>query len=247
VSRFAPLQELIARRDPALALHGLSAVLIVVLAVQVVRIGWAAAAPVGPIGAAAPAPARAPAAADFALLDRFDPFFRTASATPAAGGADSANLRLFGVRTGARSSAIIGRSDGRQVSVVVGEEVAPGILLRTVAADHVELRVQGRRARLAFPPPAAGAASYTPPPMVQPAVTSPAAGATVSPAAAGAAELARAGLQPGDVVISVNGQSVSDTQSVEALGRDLAGGREAVVQYQRDGQVRTATLRIPEL
>jgi general secretion pathway protein C len=245
VSRFAQLQDLIARRDPARALPFVSGALTILLGVQAARLLWAAVAPLGPVGAPAPT-AAAPSAADFAILDRFDPFHRAAAAAPAADAAAAGGLRLFGVRVGPQSSAIIARPDGRQVSVVVGEEVAPGVSLHAVAHDHVELSVQGRRTTLAFAP-SGGAAAYAPPPppMIAPAAAN--LGALLSTGTAGAADLARAGLQPGDTVMSVNGQSVSDPQSVEALGRDLAAGREAVVQYQRDGQVRTATLRIPEL
>lgn len=243
VLRFAALQEQIARRDPAVALTGLSVVLVVLLGVQAARIGWALVEPVGPVGAVATSPAPGLAGTE-AGLGRFDPFFRAAANAPAAPDA-GAGMRLFGIRVGPKSSAIIGLPDGKQVAVMAGEEVAPGVVLRAVEADHVELLVQGRAATLAFPAAGQGGApAYAPPPIAQP--DPPPAVAALSATGAGSADLARAGLQPGDVVLSVNGQSVTDSQSVEALARELSSGREAVIQYRRDGEVRTATVRIPQ-
>jgi general secretion pathway protein C len=59
--------------------------------------------------------------------------------------------------------------------------------------------------------------------------------------AQGGPALQQAGLQPGDVLLSVNGQPL-DPNRADQLTSGLAGMREAEVQFQRNGQ--TLTTRI---
>lgn len=209
-----------------------TAVLVALIAVQTARLGWTAFAPIGPIGAASPAAPSGRDAADFALLEAFDPFFRgQAAAAAAAPASDAAGLKLFGVRAGRGASAIIAGPDGRQAAYRLGEEVTPGVVLRGVAADHVVLASGGRRTSLFFPPPSAAAAA------VIPAAYAPA----PSPPPPMPAGLA--GMQPGDVLRSVNGKAVTGAEQAETLARELASGGEAVIEFERAGQVRTTTLK----
>ena len=118
----------------------LEIMLLVVLAVQIARLIWTVATPVGPLGRWRPEqPVQMTAAARDALFARFDPFFRTgAGAGPAV--VTSLSLKLFGVRLNEASgqgSAIIAGPDGVQSSVVVGEEIVAGVTLKGVAMDHV--------------------------------------------------------------------------------------------------------------
>lgn len=118
----------------------LEILLLVVLAVQLARVVWTVATPVGPLGRWRPEqPAQMTAAARAALFARFDPFFRAGTgAGPVA--VTSLSLKLFGVRMNEASgqgSAIIAGPDGIQSSVGVGDEIVAGVKLKAVAIDHV--------------------------------------------------------------------------------------------------------------
>lgn len=118
----------------------LEVVLLVVLAVQLARVVWTVATPVGPLGRWRPEqPAQMTPAARAALFARFDPFFRGGAASgPVA--VTSLSLTLFGVRLNEASgqgSAIIAGPDGIQSSVAVGDEIVAGVKLKAVAIDHV--------------------------------------------------------------------------------------------------------------
>lgn len=70
------------------------------------------------------------------------------------------------------------------------------------------------------------------------------AGYTVIPRGDGAL-LRQAGLQPGDVLLSVNGQSLTPERLGE-LDQQLQGESQAVIAFRRDGQTRTITLQAPQ-
>ncbi|HEX8482516.1 MAG TPA: type II secretion system protein N [Allosphingosinicella sp.] len=96
---------------------------------------------------AAPPPRLAPAA----RLGSFDPFFTAASA--AAAPIAATGLTLHGLRRDGRTgggSAIIGQSGGPQRSFGVGEDIAPGLVLKQVGSDHVIIVRNGMDERLAF-------------------------------------------------------------------------------------------------
>ena len=65
-----------------------------------------------------------------------------------------------------------------------------------------------------------------------------AAGYTIIPRGDGAA-LRQAGLQAGDVLLSVNGQALTPERYAE-LPAELAGASTITLTYRRDGQVRSA-------
>lgn len=241
--------------------------LVLLLAVQAARLAWLLLPPV-PLGEPAP-PAARPPAADAARLaiDAFHPVRGAATASAGATG-----LKLFAVRPDAEAgSAIIAGSDGRQRSHAVGDEVAPGLLLAAVHADHVELDGGGGRSVLRFesrpalagprtaapapgpaaPPPAMGETGGTP--TVDPEALLAQAGLrpveaggrvsgyTVIPRGDGAV-LRQAGLQAGDVLLSVNGQELTPERYAELAG-ELAGSSSITLTYRRDGQIRSATLQ----
>ena len=220
------------------AVTAATALLLSVLAVQTARLGWTVFAPIGPVGKPGAAAQTSRESADFALLDKFDPFFRSGVGAVAAPAVDSGVLKLFGVRVGRSASAIIAGPDGRQAAYRVGEEVAPGVILQAIAGDHVVLSANGRRTSLFFPAANAGAPGVAPPPYVPPAAPGPSAARAPS-----AAMLGQFGMQPGDVLLSVNGKAVSTAEQAQALAQELAGGGDAVVQFERAGQVRTTTLK----
>ncbi len=242
-----------------------------ILLIQVGRLVWLFLAPAPAVQMAEAAPAQP---VDMGVLTRFDAFFRTGAASSLAGasGAEASQLRLFGVRAGGEGggSAIIGLADGRQLSVGVGEEVEPGLVLREVGPDFVTLGRGQSLSRLTFTDTPTGAAPPPPPPSTDQVVTpSPAAspGAVVDPqrlmaqaslrpriqglgvngftvsSAGNASELRAAGLQAGDVILSVNGTALNSPQAIGALRGQLADAPSAELQYERNGETRTTTIR----
>lgn len=241
--------------------HATEAGLALVAAALAARLVWALVAPIGPVGQAVATTMSdgRPVPADLAILERFDPFYRGGpTGTTAAPVADASGLRLFGVRSGA--SAILAGPDGKQAPYRIGEEVAPGVTLAAVGLDHVVLNALGRRTTLNFPQPTptgpvAMPTTYAAPPAPAAAPLTTAAAAltprmtdgrvdcfAIQPQGGGEA-LASAGLQPGDVLLSVNGRGLASADAAGQLSQDLAGAEQAVIQYERDGQVRTATIR----
>lgn len=249
--------------------------LALLLAVQLGRLVWIVAEPQN--AAAATTVASAPIKpVDFSVFQRFDAFFRTGgqSSLAEASAAGSGQMRLYGLRSDGAGggSAIIGLADGRQVSVGLGEEVEPGLVLRGVGPDHVTLARGSSVSRLIFsdvplgvappPPPPPGPQTVTPPGPAPAAV----AGASVDPArlmaqaglrprmrgarldgftvsgAGDPAVLRAAGLQAGDVILAVNGQPLDSLERISALRGRLANSSVAEIRYERDGQVQTSTI-----
>lgn len=202
------------------------------LAVQAVRLGLLF---VGAEPAAPGAVAVAAADAGPVQLPAVDLFYR--QERPAGGTADALGYRLYGLRSGPDgASAILGK-DGKQASYAVGEALAPGIELESVGTDHVWLRANGQRHRLALPPiapaPRAGAARALPvgaaPVRTQPAATGqvPATGAPAAPAAATtpAAGPAAAGVSAGQL-LDAGGLA----GAAGGLAAKLPGGRDALLR-----------------
>ena len=243
-------------------------VLLSLLAVQCARLAWTLVTPLGPVGDWKAGSALRPVApGSSAVLGSFDPFFRLSGggATPAV--VTSLNLKLFGVRedrASGRGSAIIGTPDGQQRSFAVGEEIMPGVTLTAVGYDNVTVSRDGTAEQLfldqstpatvvapAVPPPA-----VAPPPLPVPTVTVDPmqtetgneiqvqprieAGRVTGVTVQGSA-LSAAGLQPGDVVTSVNGQRITSAEQARGIAARLRGG-EANVEVERGG--RTVSLRV---
>ena len=252
----------------------LEGVLVLLLLVQAGRLVWLFAGPRPQTEAVAVATPTGPV--DLSILSRFDAFFRTGApgALAGASGAEASQMRLFGVRAGGvgGGSAIIGLPDGRQISVGVGEEVEPGLILQSVGPDFVTLARDQSLSRLEFADAPAGAAAPPPPPSTPQVVTpSPTAatgqGVVVDPqrlmaqaslrprlqglgvngftvsSAGNASELRSAGLQAGDVILSVNGVALNSPQAIGALRGQLASAPSAEIQYERAGETRTTTIR----
>lgn len=252
-------------------LRALEVVIVVLLAFQAACLAWLLLPPAVP--AQASADTAAPLRVDPARLaiDAFHP--RRDPITPA----DTSGLRLFAVRPAASGgSAILALRDGPQRAHAVGEEVAPGVVLAGVQADHVLLDDGGSRHALHFVLPEGTPARRMVPVTQAPALsssapqpTAPAADAAmpaVDPAAllgamglrpdetdgrvtgytivprGDAAVLRQAGLQAGDVLLSVNNEAL-DPELHAALAATLAGASTITLTYRRDGQIRSATLQ----
>ncbi|WP_296816576.1 type II secretion system protein N [Brevundimonas sp.] len=257
-------------------------VLTALLAVQTGRLIWIVAVLPGGLGETS-APLTAPAStADLSILSRFDAFYRGEPAgdplieSPAAPASGGGSFQLFGVRVaaGGRGSAIIAGPDGRQVSVGVGEEAAPGVVLLSVANDHAVIRRGGQTERLEFAPASAVTASAPTGPAapqggVAPAGAPASAGAAIDrgnvvnalglrprrqdgrvngfevvPRGAGSA-LAQAGLRAGDVILTINGLEVTVENQAEMLA-ELRAAPQAVIGFERNGQPMSVSLRTPQ-
>lgn len=249
-----------------------TAALGLLLLVQTARLIWIFLAPQPSLQAAPPAPSRPVDRGVLTRFDAFFRT-GAPSSLEGASGDEAGQLRLFGVRAGGQGggSAIIGLADGRQLSVGVGEAVMPGLVLQAVGPDFVTLARGQSLSRLAFSEAPAGAAPPPPPPateqVVTPAPASAPGAAVVDPqrlmaqaslrprlqglgvngftvsSAGNASELRAAGLQAGDVILSVNGTALNSPQAIGALRGQLASAPSAEIQYERNGETRTTTIR----
>jgi general secretion pathway protein C len=226
-------------------------VLILGVAGASVALFWALFKPLGPVGRWQ-AVRGVPVIADPNLLTRFDPFFRVSRSGPAA--VTSLALKLFGIRVDqamGRGSAIIATPDGVQTSYAVGDEIVPGVKLKSVAFDHIVLERGGVEEHLfldqsvaaplagapgsAAPtsPPGASApsAQITPQALAEGIAFAPrtdkvgAAGLVVAPKGSGTL-FAQTGLVQGDIVTQINGQPVRSASDIaDAVVRVPPGGR----------------------
>lgn len=254
----APSDILASRRLPV----ALAVVLGVILTVQVGRtaVGLMQTPDILPSGAP-----RA-AVADRAVLARFDPFLGQGAVaeTTSAGG-----WTLHGVRSGGGGfdTAILAGDDGRQQLYRVGEVLAPGVMLHTVAADHVLLSRGGGVSRVDFPEASSPPAAAAPAP-IAPAGPAASTGGRVSPARFSAdvamsprlrdgrvngvtvqprgqgASLQAAGLRAGDVIVSVNGTPIDSAERAADLALELQAGSSAEITYEREGRRVATTVQI---
>ncbi|WP_296165504.1 type II secretion system protein N [uncultured Brevundimonas sp.] len=237
--------------------RGIEVALAIVLLVQIARLVWLFLAP-SPVITANAVPATV-AAPDYSIFQRFDAFFRTGApgALTEATAQGSSQMRLYGVRADGTGggSAIIGLADGRQVSVGVGEEIEPGLILRSVASDHVVMARGESLSRLMFTDLPVGAAAPPPPPS-EPQVVTPQGAAPAEAGQAAAATpsgpsidparlMAQAGLRPRMQGLGINGFTVSGTGDGSALA--AAGLRSGDVILAINGQALDSPARIAGL
>lgn len=236
----------------------LKAALLALIAVQAVRLLWAIVTPVGPFGDWRPAtPRTLSAEAQSAVLSSVDPFFRSGSPSAPAAGALT-DLQLFGTRLGSDGipgSAILGQSGGDQKSYIVGEEVAPGVKLSSVAFDHVVVDRGGVHQTLSMAgAEAAGAVAQGSPgasianafdlsPRSQNGQIN---GVTIRPGS-NAAGFQASGLRPGDVIVAVNGARITSLVDVQQLQSGLAPGARLIVTVERGAQTVPIPLNLPAI
>ncbi|MEG2314237.1 MAG: type II secretion system protein N [Brevundimonas sp.] len=210
-----------------------------------------------------------PVALDMAVLNLVDPFFAEGQAAVEATN-DNGGFNLFGVSADGSGggSAIIGLPDGTQVSVAAGEEVTSGAVLKTVNPDHVIVAMNGRFLRVGFPemPVEQTQASQEETPAAD-AEQAPAQAALVDPtklvaeaglrpkleglsikglqvsASENATQLTAAGLQDGDIILSVNGTALTSPQAMSTLRQRLSNAATAEISYERGGQRRMTSIR----
>jgi general secretion pathway protein C len=172
--------------------------------------------------------------------------------------ADLSQLRLYGLLA---SGAVVGYANGGQRLVPVGREALPGLTLVRIEQNHAVFQSAGGEVRLGFDgiaqpdpsgtaapaPVATGAAAQREetlryrlglaPRMANGRVTGYTVRANVEMPA-----LARAGIQPGDVIVSVNGSSL-DEERLRELARTIANATETRFEVERGGRRLQLTLR----
>ena len=234
-------------------------VLAILTAVQTARFLWILITPVGPVNDwRAPSVNIVPQSARMPLFAGFDPFFRNDAAADSTQNVTSLSLTLFGVRTNESSgggSAIIAGEDGVQNSFAIGEEVAPGVTLDSVAFDHVILSRGGVKESL-----------YLDQSVPAETVSPPASGTSATPTASSGGVglnadtlqksigfaprneggrvtglvlqardgtmLRLAGFQAGDIVVGINGRPVS---SAADIASQIRPGARLSVEVERGG------------
>jgi hypothetical protein len=171
----------------------------------------------------------------------------------AAPAVDVSQLHLFGVMA---SGAVFGMADGGQRFVPVGREIVPGVTLLRVELHHAVLATAAGEVRLGFDgvdrsraAPAPSSASRAgsddtlryrlglAPRMVGGRVS----GFTVRPGADLPA-LARAGVQPGDLILRVNGSQL-DEERRDELAWTIANSRQVELEIERGGRPLRLTLQ----
>ena len=162
-----PRAERLLARLPRFTVYSVGELLLLALvAVQCARLFWALLTPLGPVGEYRALNTAVPIQQSAGTLATFDPFFRQvpgAAVGPVV--VTALDIRLFGTRedraTG-RGSAIIATPDGRQSSFMVGEEIIAGVVLTSVAFDHVTITRGGAPEQLFLDQSPAGAPQQVP-------------------------------------------------------------------------------------
>ncbi|KQT32738.1 type II secretory protein PulC [Sphingomonas sp. Leaf412] len=274
--KFDARARAILRRLPVVNVYSaLELALLAGLAAQGARLLWTIVTPVAPLGAWVPTGPALPAD-PAGVIAGFDPFYRVSGAATAQGPAAVTSLRLtlFGTRIDAArggGSAIVAGPDGMQRSISVGEEVAPGVILKSVAFDHVTLDRGGAAEDLfldqsggapATPetPPASGAPLTAGGPAVGGGGAIPVdllrgditaipridggriSGLTVR--GQGGSAFADAGLRDGDVVTAIGGRPIAGPADLDRLAREGAAAGTLALTIERGGQSLPLTIPV---
>jgi general secretion pathway protein C len=253
---------------PDLPRHAVEFALVAVLGFQAAKFAWAVITPAGPLGQTFALPPVTDS--EIAVLTGSNPF--AASATAADAGPVE-GLRLTGLRADGKGGGAAFFTDASAQHRVygVGEDVAPGMKLASIAPDHVVLKRGGAEMRIPLLPAAATATAIVPPYMMTaPKRAAPA--ASPSPAVintdpqalldqvglrprlvegrvSGYTLLPRgdsplmkaAGLEPGDVLVALNGSHLTPERYSE-LSQEL-NAAEVQLTVQRGAEMRTITLK----
>ena len=256
------------------------------LLIQLARLIWALVTPVGPFGDwRAREPVVVSADARMALFAGLDPFFRSGAGLAGDGSLQqvtSLPLKLYGISLNEASgdgSAIIAYEGADQASYAVGEEIAPGVVLKEVHFDHVVIERGGASEMLYIDQSGSGDEGevVAQPFPAQPggesapgAAGSPAPSAATSPATAlraigmmprnekgvvtgiilnarqGDEAMSRAGFQPGDIIVQVNGRPVSSANDIVQLQDALRPGARLSLMVERGAATVPISLILPE-
>lgn len=165
-----------------------------------------------------------------------------------------ADLALAGLRTGPDGGMAIINAGGRQYLLRPGRSLPGGVKLLRVEPRGAILAGPGGEQLLAFPEPAATTGALPPPSLPGGDPTPWRLALTAQRGAqgldgwrltslAGLPLLARAGLQPGDVVLAANGAELISEEKVMELPQELAANGQLVLRVRRGGQVTEITVK----
>lgn len=240
--------------------------LLILLALMIVRLCWVVVTPVGSFGSWEGRRAQLLSlSARQALFGNFDPFFRAGAPQQGKAVVTSLALTVYGIRLNEGSglgSAIIAGPDGVQNSFAVGDEIMPGVVLKAVAFDHVTIDRGGAEEQVFLDqstpapevvPPASGAGwqSAAPQPVAGgPTVESLKRDIGFAPRVENGRitglvvqsrgpTFASAGFRPGDIIAQVNGQPVSDLQSLQ---NQIAPGARLSLTVERGATTASVNL-----
>lgn len=174
---------------------------------------------------------------------------------------DLGTLRLHGLTA---TGAIIASTRGQRL-VALGREVIPGVTLHEVRQHHAVLATAAGRFELGFlgapqtapTAPTAASASRSPAPafarrtevlqyrlgLAPLRADGRISGFALRPGAE-MPLLHRAGLQAGDVLVGVNGQTFDSEEKVMELAREIAGSYTAEFEFERNGRRMRASLPV---
>ncbi|MDP3495195.1 MAG: type II secretion system protein N [Hyphomonadaceae bacterium] len=225
---------------------------------------WAAVEPVGPMPAPSAESQQANTLAQLSQRLSRIPDGAMQGDAPASGVVASIDgFVLFGARAGldGAGAAIIAVNGAPQAAFSVGDEITPGARLIRVAADHVEIDVNGRSVRLAFanipdtgvsmaqarpaPSPSATTASFVNALSLQPADASGGRQGFKVMSEADLGALGASGLRPGDIILRINGTDVSGAD-LSAQAAQLQAGKSIEIVYERNGQTSTTRIGRPD-
>ena len=212
---------------------------------------WLSASP------AVPEPAPAPPAAKPVALAVIPPAAAPQAAPPPAL-VSTDGLILYGVSGASRSAAaIIGSRLGGQRVVAVGQDYRPGLKLAEVGVDYAVLSngAQGVRLELSRFGADGTAKSTAPLPaeqeqkieaavlrnILKPVRTNSRIGGYALKPGESLPQLIRAGLQPGDVIVSVNGSQLDEERMAE-LAWQMGNATKTEFVFVRNGKKMRATL-----
>lgn len=178
-----------------------------------------------------------------------------APAAPPVQVADASQLKLYGLLA---SGAVIGYANGGQRLVQVGREALPGLTLVRVEQNFAILQGGAGELRLGFDGVAAGGPASTAPPLpavpggreealryrlgLAPRVESNQITGYIVRANVEMPALARAGILPGDVIVSVNGRGMNE-QIFQELAAIVASPAGARFEVERGGRRLQLSLR----
>lgn len=224
------------------------AVLLAILAILLARLVWTAVTPIGPVGDwQPPAPRLLSPAERTTVLSSADPFGGSVAVIDS-NAVTSLDLELFGVtvnEAAGTGSAIIGLPDGTQQSIAAGEEILPGASLAEVTFTHIVIDRGGIRERLYLDESLPADDVATPASGPMPA-GDPARAFNIAPRTRGGevtgirltpgadrALFDATGLTPGDVVVEINGISVTSQTDIEMLRGELRPGARITLTVER--------------
>lgn len=253
------------RRLPRYSAYSIAElVLITVLAVLCAQLVWTIVTPVNPLGTWRLQDRAAGAVANRVELFRsFDPFFRLQDSGAAV--VTSLQLTLFGTRldeVSGRGSAIIAGPDGVQTSFGVGDEILPGVILKSVAFDSVSIDRGGAIEQLYIDQSvAAPQASEIAPGVATDATLDSAAGSPVGVdqirqgiqflprtengrvtglvvrSGGDGTAFRSAGFRDGDILVAINGQPIGSPDDAARLAAAARPGSTLSVTVERGAEV----------